>query len=62
MFFVYFSTKRIILIQIRQYRWNFAELFLALASTKLHIFLLLLKHFGCYDSFNFPLTYSGANE
>ena len=40
--------------------WNFAELFLTLASIKKHCFLLpLLKHFGFYGN---PLTYKGKTE
>ena len=39
--------------------WNFAEMFIILASTKIVFLLPLIWCFGCYGNFKFPLTIMG---
>ena len=41
---------------------HFAELFVAIASTKILFLLPLLKHFGCFGNLKFPLIYNGKSE
>ena len=42
--------------------WNSAEMFVALASTKMMFLLPLLMHFHCDGNLKFPLTYNGKSE
>ena len=41
---------------IRGQSWNFAEMFITLASTKMAFLLPLFTRFRCYGNLNFPLT------